>query len=138
MENKFYVKPFGGSEHDPEEKITFLTPVPKIISKSDAVNLCANIVVLLSSEDRNRIGKLVSGEEKEPSSTEFPKMLYDHKRNKEITVANAAEEKSARAAGATEKPLAKYDHGAAQRAEEAASSVPDATGDAAAAPVSRA
>lgn len=52
MENKFFVKIQGGSPHEPVEKITFLTHVPKIITKDDAVNLVENIFVLLDAKQK--------------------------------------------------------------------------------------
>jgi hypothetical protein len=39
MDNKFFVKLEGGTPHNPEEKIVFLTHLPRILSKADAREL---------------------------------------------------------------------------------------------------
>lgn len=39
MDNKFFVKLEGGTSHNPEEKIVFLTHLPRYLTKADAREL---------------------------------------------------------------------------------------------------
>ncbi len=127
LENKFFVSVQGGSAHEPEKKISFLSHVPRVLSQDDAVNLVANICVLLDEAHMKAIGAAIDKKDVK-ASNEFPKLVYDHSKKLEAPshvrlVRNEAEQKAAEADGYQEDAHPGYDHGLRQEQEEAKNAV---------------